>query len=93
MRGFRHIFDTLIASALRQQYEAFERLFQRRPALGIVNVFGFGGLIAREKLGVPIVTLHVQPAVILEPHRAAVPAWHSRPALDSESAVPARREI
>jgi rhamnosyltransferase subunit B len=64
MRGFRHVFETLIASALGRQYEAFERLFQRGPALGIVNVFGFGGLLAREKLGVPIVTLHVQPAVI-----------------------------
>ena len=72
MRGFRHVFETLIASALGRQYDAFERLFQRGPALEIVNVFGFGGLLAREKLGVPIVTLHVQPAVIwsrIEPPR------------------------
>jgi UDP:flavonoid glycosyltransferase YjiC (YdhE family) len=63
-RGFRYVFGSLIQPGLRAQYETFARHFKRGASLGIVNMFGFGGLVAREKLNVPIVSLHVQPAVI-----------------------------
>ncbi|MFO0799269.1 MAG: glycosyltransferase [Gemmataceae bacterium] len=57
--GFRAVVDRL-ADAVRQQYTLHEKL--RLP--GVTNVFGFGALTAREKLGLPVVSVHLQPSVI-----------------------------
>lgn len=57
--GFRVVFEGL-QSAIRQQYALHERL--RLP--GVTNLLGIGALVAREKLGLPVVTAHLQPAVM-----------------------------
>ncbi|HYH63904.1 MAG TPA: glycosyltransferase [Urbifossiella sp.] len=65
--GFRVVFEGL-CSAFRQQYALHERL--RLP--GVTNLFGFGALVAREKLGLPVLTVHLQPAVMWSNHEQPV---------------------
>jgi rhamnosyltransferase subunit B len=62
-RGFRHIFGYL-SPALRDQYALHARWAGSSGVVGITNCFGFGALMAQEKLGVPVITLHLQPAVL-----------------------------
>lgn len=62
-RAFRSIFETL-RPILKRQYELHAEHASKGPVVGITNVFGFGALLAQEKLGVPVVTLHLQPTVI-----------------------------
>jgi len=57
--GFRVVFEGQRAG-FREQYALHERL--RLP--GVTNLFGFGALMAREKLGLPVVTVHLQPSVL-----------------------------
>ena len=66
-KALPHVFRCL-QSSLRRQYEIHEAAAARGPTAGVTNVFGFGALLAREKLGVPVVTLHLQPAVLWSDH-------------------------
>lgn len=61
-RSFLHVFQFL-QPALRQQYQ----IHADRAAgdvVGITNCFGFGAFLARDRLGLPVFTLHCQPAVL-----------------------------
>ena len=49
---------------LRRQYEIQAELAALGPVVGITNCFGLGALLAQEKLGIPVITLHLQPAVL-----------------------------
>jgi rhamnosyltransferase subunit B len=61
-RAFRHIFRSL-QPALQRQYEIHaERAGS--DGVGITNCLGFGALVAQDRLGLPVITLHCQPAVI-----------------------------
>lgn len=68
-RAFGHVFHCL-SPILKRQYELHqEHLAAPPPAapgeiLAITNCFGFGALLAQEKLGLPVITLHCQPAVL-----------------------------
>lgn len=62
-RSFRHIFQTL-QQVLRRQYELCADLAGSKNTVGITNCFGFGALLAQEKLNLPVITLHCQPAVL-----------------------------
>ncbi len=66
-RAFRHVFQFL-SPALRDQYELHARLAGSTGAVGITNCFGFGAILAQEKLGIPVITLHLQPAVLWSRH-------------------------
>ncbi len=57
--GFRVVFNGM-CRAFRDQYAVCERL--RLP--GVTNLLGFGAPVAREKLGLRLVTAHLQPAVL-----------------------------
>ena len=72
-RAFSYVFHQAVLPILRGQYAVIEAL--RRPGESVVvaNCLGFGARIAQEKLGVPLVTLHVQPAVLLS--RTAPPEF------------------
>ncbi len=59
-KAFRHVFEFL-QPALRDQYALHA---EAAGAVGITNCFGFGALLAQEKLGIPVITLHLQPAVL-----------------------------
>lgn len=58
-RGFRTVYESL-GPALKQQYDLHTRL----GGVGVTNVFGHGALMAREKVGLPVVSVHLQPAVL-----------------------------
>jgi len=62
--AFAHVFQSF-RPILKQQYELHAELHARdRNAIAISNCLGFGARLAQEKLGVRLITLHVQPAVI-----------------------------
>jgi rhamnosyltransferase subunit B len=58
-RAFGHVFRSL-QPALKRQYE----IHADARSVGITNCFGFGALMAQDKLRVPVITLHCQPSVI-----------------------------
>lgn len=61
-KAFGHIARTL-SPILRRQYEiCAEHFVRRRDTVCVANVYGFGALNAREKLGMKVITLHLQPA-------------------------------
>ncbi len=63
-RSFRHIVDNLVQLALRQQYELFAERYRPGESVGVINCFGFGGLVAQDKLGMPMLTVHLQPSIL-----------------------------
>jgi len=62
-RAFPHLFESL-KSTLPRQYEIHENLARSGPIYGITNCLGFGALMAQDVLKIPVVTLHLQPAVL-----------------------------
>jgi rhamnosyltransferase subunit B len=60
--GFRHVYQSL-EPLQRQQYDIFAELMTD-DAVGITNVFCLGALLAQEKLGIPVITVHLQPTAI-----------------------------
>lgn len=64
MKAFGLIFREGILPLMRQHYEMLAALHQPGETVGISNCLAFSTLLAQEKLGMPLVTLHVQPAVI-----------------------------
>ena len=62
-RAFKLIID-LVKPALRRQYDMLAEYSAARDTIAISNVFGFGALLAREKLNVPVYTIHFQPSVM-----------------------------
>lgn len=66
-KAFGHVFSHL-RPVLLAQYDLHERELARGPLVAVTNCFGMGALLAQEKLGVPTVTLHLQPAVLWSDH-------------------------
>lgn len=62
-KSFRHVFDSL-RPFLRRQYEIHAERAGRGDTVGITNCFGFGAFMAQDKLNLPVITLHLQPAVL-----------------------------
>jgi len=66
--AFAHVFASF-RPILKQQYAIHEQLHSKHPdAVAVSNCLGFGALNAREKLRMPLITVHVQPAVIWSNH-------------------------
>lgn len=70
-RAFRQIFQ-MLQPVLKQQYELHARYAGDRQTVAISNVFGFGALLAREKLKLPVLTIHFQPSVMWSDHQPPV---------------------
>lgn len=62
-KSFRHVFTNL-QPILRTQYQMLADLAQRGPLVSLTSCFGFGALLAQESLGIPAITVHLQPAVL-----------------------------
>ena len=83
---FRNRARTGIALAMRPQYDLIAEYAARGPVLAIGSCMGFGVRIAGEKLGVPIVTIHFQPAVLWSQYESpTLPTDVSMPASASRS--------
>src|SRR5262245_56226434 len=63
-RAFAYVFRSGIARVMRLQYDLIAEHAARAPLLVVNSCLGFGARIARDKLGVPLVTVHLQPAVL-----------------------------
>lgn len=62
-RSFPHIFRCFFP-ILKRQYAIHAEQAAAGDVVGISNCLGFGALLAQEKLHVPVITLHCQPAVV-----------------------------
>lgn len=62
-KAFPHLFNSLKA-VLPRQYEIHKKLAASSPIIGITNCLGLGALMAQDVLKIPVVTLHLQPAVL-----------------------------
>ncbi len=62
-RALPHVLRSLLPG-LRRQYEVHAELAGSGDVVGITNCFGFGALLAQEKFGIPVITVHLQPAVL-----------------------------
>ena len=62
-RAFRHVMQSL-QPVLRQQYALHAESARAGDGIAITNCFGFGALMAQDKLQLPVITVHCQPAVL-----------------------------
>jgi rhamnosyltransferase subunit B len=60
-KAFPHVFRSF-SPILKRQYDICAAAGTNSTS--IVNVFGFGALLAQEKLGIPAITVHLQPSVL-----------------------------
>ena len=72
-RAFRYVFEKGVQPFLRLQYAAIQEHSRSGNTIVVASCLGLGARIAQEKLGVPLVTVHLQPAVI--PSRIAPPTF------------------
>jgi len=62
-RSFAHLFR-MMELAREQQYELFKRFHREGPFAGVANCICFGAQTASEQFGFPLITSHIQPAVL-----------------------------
>ncbi len=55
---------SLFYPALHEQYALYAAAQAEGDAVGITTCFGYGALFAQEKLKMPVLTVHLQPAVL-----------------------------
>ncbi|MGL4549949.1 MAG: glycosyltransferase [Gemmataceae bacterium] len=63
LKAFPHVIRTL-KPGLREQYDLLARLHRPGETVAVTNALSFGALNAQDKLGLPVVMLHLQPAVL-----------------------------
>lgn len=64
LRGFPHIFHHGIEQIMQRQCDWICDEASRGPVTVIASCLGFGARIACEKLKIPLITVHLQPAVL-----------------------------
>jgi UDP:flavonoid glycosyltransferase YjiC (YdhE family) len=72
VKSFAYICRHGISQLLRPQYEIIAERFEPGRTLVVSSCLGFGARIAQEKLGVPLVTVHLQPSVMWSEHQSPV---------------------
>ncbi|MCI0361505.1 MAG: glycosyltransferase, partial [Planctomycetaceae bacterium] len=83
-KALQHVYESGIRPAMPLQYEALASRYVPGKTVAISSCLGFGALLAREKLGLPLVTVDLQPAVLwsdIEPPRIPGtfgPKWFQR---------------
>lgn len=83
-KGFRVVMETGVLPSLRPVYEAVAEFHRQDPGVVVASPLAFGARIAQEKLGVRLVTVHLQPCVFRSVHRFPalggmnVPRWYPR---------------
>lgn len=63
-RSFPYLYRTMIGPIVRPQFEIVARESAKRPTTVLSNCFGFGALIAQDKLGISVVSVHLQPVML-----------------------------
>lgn len=62
-RAFPYLFS-FIQPVLQRQYEILVERAAAGPIVGLSSCLGFGARMAQESHGIPVITVHLQPAVI-----------------------------
>lgn len=70
-KAFSHVLE-LLKPVLKKQYEQHEALRGQNDVVALSNCLGMGAMMARDKLGIPLVTVHLQPGVIWSDHEQPV---------------------
>jgi rhamnosyltransferase subunit B len=82
IRSFGSVFHLGIARFMPEQYAAVTQHFLDRRTLLLANCLSFGVRIAAEKYGLPLMTIHIQPAPLWSEHQAPrlpyLPSWAPR---------------
>lgn len=76
-KGFKILFEQILAQ-MRPVYELIRREYRKGETAVVAPASAFGARIAQEKLGVPLVHLHLQPIVLrsrYEQPGVTVPSW------------------
>lgn len=86
-RGFRCVWRA-VERVLRDEYRIVRERYLPGETVALTSCLGFGTRIAHEKLGVPLVNVHLQPAVLWSEHASPqlgpmlagprVPRWLKR---------------
>ena len=63
-RSFPYLYRNMIEPTVRPQFEIVAQESAKRPTTVLSNCFGFGALNAQDKLGVTVVSVHLQPAML-----------------------------
>jgi rhamnosyltransferase subunit B len=83
-KALQHVYESCIRPAMPLQYEALASRYVPGETVALTSCLGFGALLAREKLGLPVLTIDLQPAVLwsdIAPPKipgAMGPAWMQR---------------
>ncbi len=71
-RSFPYIYNHGIAPTMRAQYDIIAQRQTAGDTMVISSCLGFGARIAHDKLGVPLATVHLQPAALWSEHESPV---------------------
>ena len=63
-KALQHVYESGIRPGMRLQFDAIAARYVPGQTVAISSCLGFGALLAREKLGLPLITVHLQPAVL-----------------------------
>ncbi|MCE9547727.1 MAG: glycosyltransferase [Planctomycetia bacterium] len=87
-RGFKMVVRYAMLGTMRQLYELVRRRYVPGRSVVVTQATALGARIARDKLGVPLVTVHLQPAVVRSVYESPllpplllgpkVPRWFKR---------------
>lgn len=79
-RSFQFIFREGVARIIPQHVQWIRDEHQQKESVVVSSLFGFGARIAQEAYGVPLTTVHLQPAVLWSEHDSPqLPNMFSRP--------------
>lgn len=63
-RSFPYLYRNMIEPTIRPQFEIVAQESAKRPTTVLSNCLGFGALNAQDKLGVTVVSVHLQPLML-----------------------------
>lgn len=63
-RSFRCVFRHGVKATYREHYDICVKHYLPGQTVVLTSVLGMGALIAQDSIGIPVVTLHLQPAII-----------------------------
>lgn len=63
VRGTRKVMELAVKPMLRTMYEAIEKHYDPRTSKVVASTLAFGARVAQEKLGIPLTTIHLSPAL------------------------------
>jgi rhamnosyltransferase subunit B len=81
LKSLGYLVRMLISVVMRPQYEILAAHYSPGKTVAIASCLGFGARVARDKIGLPLITLNLQPAVMwsfVEPPRVPFgvgPRW------------------